>query len=302
MGKRIERLTDLKCKNAKPAVRPDGTVAKTTLLPDGGNLYLQISDTGSKSWIFRSAVGGCETRIGLGAYPQTSLIEARKLADQHRAAARSGANPLDAKRQREAGEERVRREKAAAEALANARGVTFEHAAEHYIAGKKAGWSNAAYREQWGQSLRDDVFPTLGGVSCADIDAEMVLRVLEPNWTTRTKTMSDVRGRIAKILNFAAVKGYRPKGPNPAAWKDNLEVSLASPNKVRPVENRPALPYADVPAFMARLRRDDSAGNNQGKVVRGRGPSCGWRNRAAVAQPRCGQSGSVFQARARGCT
>ena len=92
----------------------------------------------------------------------------------------------------------------------------------------------------------------------ADVTPELVLQVLEPRWAKKTKTMKDLRGRIAKVLNFAAVKGYRPKGPNPAAWKDNLEVSLARPSKVTSVVNHPALPYAKVGAFMARLRKDPS--------------------------------------------
>jgi len=41
MAKLTERLTDLAVKNAKPGIRPDGTM-KTTLLPDGDGLYLQV--------------------------------------------------------------------------------------------------------------------------------------------------------------------------------------------------------------------------------------------------------------------
>jgi integrase len=59
-------------------------------------------------------------------------------------------------------------------------------------------------------------------------------------------------------LNYAAVKGYRPKGPNPAAWRDNLEVSLPKPKKLRPVAHHPTMPYADVPEFMRRVRADSS--------------------------------------------
>ena len=76
----------------------------------------------------------------------------------------------------------------------------------------------------------------------ADVTPELVPQVLEPKWTEKTKTMKDLRGRIAKV-NFAAVKGYRPEDPYPAAWKDNLEVSLAKPKKVRPGQetSRPAV-------------------------------------------------------------
>ena len=246
---------------AKPKKRPDGTVAKTTLVPDGGGLYLQLSasgDTISKSWIFRSSVGGRETRMGLGVYPSVSLSEARDKAAVCRSDSRTGVNPLAAKRQRAVEEERAERERKAAEALANARGVTFKDAAEQYIRGKQAGWSSAAYRAQWTQSLEDYAFPIFGDLPCADVTPELVLQALEPHWEARTKTMKDARGRIAAVLNFAAVKGYRPRGQNPAAWRDNLEVSLAKPSLVTPVINHPALPHAQIPEFMARVRAEES--------------------------------------------
>jgi integrase len=299
MAKITERLTDLKCKNAKPTIRPDGTMAKTTLLPDGSGLYLQLSTSTkaperapdetatayrqrliamlqsgdviqvSKSWVFRSAVGGKEHRIGLGPYPKVSLTEARERADGHRAASRNGTNPLDAKRQKERDEERAAREKKAADALAAARGTTFKEAAERYMAGQKAGWSSAVYRGQWSQSLEDYAYPVFGDLPVSDVTPELVLQVLHgpdydpekpetSRWVQKTKTMKDLRARIAKVINFAAVKGLRPKGPNPAAWKDNLEVDLAKPSKVTPVVNHPALPYTRAPAFMARLRDDHS--------------------------------------------
>jgi integrase len=261
--KRTYRLTDIAIRKAKPKLGANG-LPRTTLMPDGNGLYAQINPSPggrfSISFVFRSATGGKEHRTGLGGYPATSLIQARELAEQHRAAARSGVNPLEAKRQRQAEEERVRREKAATEARAVAlRGVTFKEAAEQYIAGQKAGWSNATYRAQWAQSLRDYAYPVLGDVSCTDITHEMVLQVLESIWTSKTRTASDLRGRVENILGFAATKGWRSRDAgNPASWHNNLQFSLASPNKLRPVVNHPALPYANIPEFMSRLRADPS--------------------------------------------
>ena len=106
----------------------------------------------SKSWIFRSAVGGRETRVGLGAYPGVTLAKARERAKEHRDARDRGVNPLEAKRQKELADEKAKQEKATADALAAARGTTFAMAAEQYIAGQEAGWSNAPPTERNGVS------------------------------------------------------------------------------------------------------------------------------------------------------
>jgi hypothetical protein len=52
-------------------------------------------------------------------------------------------------------------------------------------------------------------------------------------------------------------KGYRPKGPNPAAWSENLEHLLAKPAKPEP---QPMLHYTKAGAFMAELRSKDWLG------------------------------------------
>jgi integrase len=59
------------------------------------------------------------------------------------------------------------------------------------------------------------------------------------------------------VLDFARARGWR-EGDNPARWKGHLENLLPKPRKIAPVRHYKAMPYADVPAFMARLRRLDS--------------------------------------------
>lgn len=57
------------------------------------------------------------------------------------------------------------------------------------------------------------------------------------------------------MLDAAAAKKQRPSD-NPARWRGHLAKLLPKPSKVRTVEHFPAMPYADVPAFMARLRNE----------------------------------------------
>jgi hypothetical protein len=60
-------------------------------------------------------------------------------------------------------------------------------------------------------------YPIIGTVPVADVDEAMVPQVLEPHWRRATAAMKKLRARIAKVLGYAAAKGYRPRGQNPAA-------------------------------------------------------------------------------------
>jgi integrase len=75
------------------------------------------------------------------------------------------------------------------------------------------------------------------------------------------ETAARVRSRIERILDYAAVTGYRPTGPNPTKWGGHLEnllpsrVEMVRSGAVEAVKNHEALPYQELPEFIARLRR-----------------------------------------------
>jgi integrase len=62
-----------------------------------------------------------------------------------------------------------------------------------------------------------------------------------------------VRGRIESVLDAATVRGFR-HGPNPAQWKGNLAHVLPARTKVRKVTHHAALPFDEMPDFLAALR------------------------------------------------
>jgi len=64
---------------------------------DGGGLYLQVTPSGSKSWVFRYKWRGKTTRLGLGAVHAVSLKEARHKAASHRKLLADDINPRDTK-------------------------------------------------------------------------------------------------------------------------------------------------------------------------------------------------------------
>jgi integrase len=140
-----------------------------------------------------------------------------------------------------------------AEAVLEATGMSFATCADRYIAAHAAGWKNGKHRAQWATTLKTYVNPVIGQTPVAVVDTDAVLQILEPIWATKTETATRVRGRIEAILDWAAARGYR-EGDNPARWRGHLQRLLPARAKVAPVKHHSALPYSEVPAFMAELR------------------------------------------------
>jgi integrase len=216
------------------------------VLHDGGGLYLRVSATGAKSWVFRFQLDGKRRDMGLGPYPDISLAEARAKASAHRKQRHDGIDPLDAK-------EAQRQAQRQAQRLIIAKGRTFREMAEEFIGRNEAGWRNAKHRQQWRNTLQTYAYPTLGELPVAAIDTGLVVQVLDPIWTAKPETAGRVRGRIEAVLDAATVRGFR-QGPNPAQWKGNLAHVLPARTKVRRVEHHAALAFDDLPEFLAALR------------------------------------------------
>jgi integrase len=208
---------------------------------DGGNLFLQVSPSGTKSWLFRYTINGKERWMGLGPYPTFSLPEARERARRAKQMLVDGIDPLE---QRAA--ERAMRD------LAAAKTKTFQYCAEAYYQAHEASWSNAKHRQQFRHTMRDYVYPKIGSLSVAAIDVGQVLRCIEPHWHAKASTMNRTRGRIESVLDWASVRGYRT-GDNPARWKGHLSEVLAAPGKIAKTEHHPALGYNELPEFMTKV-------------------------------------------------
>ena len=86
-----------------------------------------------------------------------------------------------------------------------------------------------------------------------EVDTEAVLRVLTPLWSAVPETAARLRGRIEAVLASAQVDGWIPEDkPNPARWKNWLDRKLPKRRRLTRGHHA-AMPYADLPAFMAKL-------------------------------------------------
>jgi integrase len=231
---------------------------------DGGGLYLQVTGAGAKSWVFRYWVSerdpttgehvkdpgtnktrGTSREMGLGSFAVISLEEARELAADARRLRHQGVDPIEA-----------RREAKQTAALEKAKALKFKDAATAYIAAHCAGWKNEKHAAQWPATLETYAYPVIGGLSVQAIDTALVMKVIEPIWSTKTETASRLRGRVESILDWATVRGYR-KGENPARWRGHLDHLLPARSKVRKVEHHPALPYGELAGFLVALRGEE---------------------------------------------
>lgn len=209
---------------------------------DGAGLWLQVSRTGTKSWIFRFHLDGRRREMGLGPIHVTDAATARARAGECRTMVREGRDPIAERDSR-----RIR------ESAQRARLISFSECSRSYIDAHRCGWRNAKHAAQWERSLGAYAGPVIGALPVADINTGLVFSVLAPIWKTRTVTATRVRGRIESILNWATVMGYR-EGENPARWRGHLENLLAKPSRIAPVRHFPALPWPEMPRFMAALR------------------------------------------------
>lgn len=215
------------------------TVTAPGYHPDGGGLYLQVTRTGAKSWIFRYKRAKRSREMGLGSTSIIGLQDARVKAADARRVVLEGRDPIT---ERDA-------------ARAPSQEMTWGEAKRAYIAQMKPSWKNEAQAEQWEQSL--DAYGPDDAHAVRGIDTPIVLRCLQPIWTTKTETATRVRGRIERILDWSKVHGMR-EGENPARWRGHLEKLLPKPSKVAKAGHHPAMPYADIPAFMAELVSRDA--------------------------------------------
>ena len=134
--------------------------------------------------------------------------------------------------------------------------MTFDKCAEKYIAAHESGWRSEKHGAQWRSTVKTYVSPVLGGLPVQAIDVGLVMKVLEPIWTSKTETASRVRGRVEAVIDWATTRGYRT-GDNPARWRGHLENLLPHRSKVQKVVHHAALPYAEVADFVRELRAQE---------------------------------------------
>ncbi len=214
------------------------------LHPDQDGLYLQVTERGA-SWLQRITVKSKRRWMGLGDLARVTLADARDLGREARRLAKTGVDPI---------EQRIMQKSADA-----APQFTFKLAAGRYYNVHQGEWRSDKTRNIYKQTMQDYVVPVIGDKAVRSVTVADVLAILQPLWDAR-KTTAGMRALAWMARVFDATRGKDGGLPedarNPAEWK-RLKGDLGTPRKLRPVVHHPAMPWQQVPAFMARLRAID---------------------------------------------
>lgn len=221
MARTLHKLTDIKAQSRK---------LKPGRHSDGGGLYLNVTLSGSRSWLFMWVIAGKRREMGLGSYPAVSLGAARKRAVELREAIAEGRDPL------------VERQKSSE--------PVFADCAAMFLESMEGQWRNEKHRAQWRMTL-DTYCRPISGKLVSQIGIEDLLQVLTPIWQEKHETASRLRGRIERVLDYARARGWRT-GENPALWRGHLKSILPARQKLKRGHHA-AMPYSQVPAFFERL-------------------------------------------------
>jgi integrase len=193
MPKRITPLTDTKVRTIKPAEKPKK-------LFDGGGLFLLVTPTGGKLWRLKYRFGGIEKMLALGAYPQTSLADARQKRDQARALMLNGVDPRD-----------IKKAQKAAGAQEN---ETFEVIAREWHTKFSASWA-ASHGNKIIRRFELYVFPWLGDRQIKSITAPDLLTVLRRIEAKGTlDTAHRTRQNCGQVFRYAVATGRAERDPS----------------------------------------------------------------------------------------
>jgi integrase len=225
-GGRMGSLTAIKVRNLKDAGR----------YSDGSGLILVLNQSGKASWIVRVQNAGRRRDIGIGSYPEISLGEARETA-------------ADVRRQAKAGIDVIAERKKEKNVIPTFRGAAVRVHEEH-----KASWKNGKHQAQWLATLQTYVFPHIGERLVSEIEGPAIRDALAPIWLAKPETARRVRQRIGTILDWSYAKGYR------TTEAPMRSIAKGLPRQPRKSGHFAAMPFEEVPAFLAKLRSRTSIG------------------------------------------
>jgi integrase len=223
----------------------------------GKGLYLVVTGTGNRRWVCRFTFAGKQAELFLAPESRLSLKEAKDNCAEAMALVKDGKDP---RHTLNAQARRAKQHKTA--------GIpTFGELADSYIESLAPTFKNDKARQPWALSLVTYA-AAIRNMPVHAITTAHIADLLKPIWHSKPETARRVRWRVEAVFSEAIARGHRDKNPdgetivqrNPAAWKDNLDgTSLKRRDKKkRQVQHHPAMPFKEVPAFLADLRSRES--------------------------------------------
>ena len=211
---------------------------------DGNGLWLSVSQSGTRRWIYRFTLRGKTSEYGLGLVQDVSLAAAREAAAKARKLVLEGKSPVVARRIAKQREKGI---------------PSFGAMTDQYIADRSAEWKSDKHRAQWVMTMTK-YCARLRPIPVNEIDTALIVNTLRPIWRATPETAYRLRGRIEMVIDVARVLGFIDENKvNPARWRGHLDKLLPRRNKMMR-KHHPALDYEDLPSFITQLRTLPSTG------------------------------------------
>lgn len=193
-------LTNIKIKNAKPRIKPDGsTTTKPYRLSDEKGLYLEIAPNGGKWWRLKYRIGGKEKRLSLGVYPDVSLKDARERRDEFRKQIADGIDPSHIR-------------KAEKQSIGDQH--SFETIAREWHTKFSANWTED-HAARTLTRIKNDAFPWIGNKNINDISAPELLTVLRRVENRGAlETAHRINQICGQVFRYAIATGRAERDPS----------------------------------------------------------------------------------------
>ncbi len=201
---------------------------------DGNGLMLRVRKGGSRQWIQRLTIHGRRVDLGLGSADLVRLADARRVAADNRAVARTGGDP--------------RRSRVPAFAAAEA--ACFEQ--------KRQSWRTESPAKNWRLAMDKYVLPKLGGVPVDQVGSAAVHEVLRPLALAGKNAILKTAGAaITAVLEWARIEEFRREGSPVEAVRRSL------PKRAAATKHHEALCWTEVGAALTTIDAGNCAASTK---------------------------------------
>ena len=210
---------------------------------DGKGLYISISSQGRGKWSYRYRLDNNSREMGLGTFPEISIVDARQKAEDNRRLVLQKIDPIEDKRRQEV--------------LRNQQNKKFSYIADLYIKAKKQEeWRSPRSEQSWRHTINTYAIPYLDKKPFIDINVDDIHGLLMPIWSSKTETARRLQQRLFRIFGFAKIKKWFERD-NPATWTGGLQEIMSDPYKIHKVTSFASLKYSDITKFYQDISKFD---------------------------------------------
>ena len=179
--------TDREIQNLKPQEKRYSVKDKLN-----NGLFVEVWDSGTKTWHYRYSLNGKQERLVIGRYPDLSLKEARQVRDESASLVAKGISPKKDK--------------------AKPKSILFKDYGERYLnevirKERKDPYNMVLY-------LNNDIYPMMGSIPLDQVSIEDIRRTI---WRKKEQgydaAANQVRGLLKRMFDYAMTLGLVPFNP-----------------------------------------------------------------------------------------